>query len=605
MPSFSNGLTPARAKENYGLIISASDIHNKKEQDVRKWDRDFVSYIFKDRNIIPIEVINPTKEKLIEEINSIKSKTNSDNVTYIYISCHGNTAGLAMVTKNSVKDTISYRELKQLLDPIKGKKVLLIESCHSASCITEPEDLAIVNSSLFNTSVNEGDVHLISGVFRDKNYFVLAACSANQETPFKYGEGSTFTRYMCNSISAGDNQGYVTLGEMCEYVRKKGRRCDYYPEDSDFPLFGDSIIHAHSTYYLVEAKVANIKFAGTDANIRIRFIGNRGSSKCSYLLDHKKINDFEQNQVYKYMIECNDSIGTLKKVEISSDNIGEDPALLLEYIKVTNTSKNRVYKTSSLSSYVINEKNPSRTFDLKMLNYHTYNVTITIGKEDGAGTDADVCIQFVGKNGPTEKYPLDSPVDDFERASFNTYRVKTIGDIGELRYVNIASDLKGKSPEFHITHVVIEDMETHKRYSSPKSAYFDSKCREHSFILQEGYNVEYFVNIQIADIKNAGTNANIYIKLEGTKNKTDFILLDTPEKDDFERNTYNLFKVNADSLGDLKKVYIKNGYEGKNADMKIKYIEITDKSINQKYRVDCDCWLDSKHGNLQSFSINA
>ncbi len=583
--------------ENYGLIIVNAS--GKRENNAfNNCDKTFVSYIFKDRKITTYELINPTESEFLNKINTIKSKTTSNNITYIYITCHGSDTSLSIL---KYKNSMTFTKLKSYLDTIKGKKVLIIDSCHSGSCITDVEETAVVNSQFFNKSKNSGYASNISSVFRDKNYFVLTACAANQTTPFN-SDGSKFTTKMCQSINNCPTHRYATLSGMFKYVRDSGINACCYPEESYFPIFSDYPLNANSKYYLVEAKVANIKNAGTDANIRIRFIGNRGSSG-KYLLDHKNVNDFEKNRVYQYIVECNNSIGTLKSIEISSDNAGKDPSLIFEYIKVINTSTNTEYKTTNASSYIINEKNPSRTFSLKIVNYHTYNVTITIGNENGAGTNANVYIQFVGTNGSTIPYLLDSPINDFERASFNTYKVKITGNIGELLRVIINSDKAGKSPDFHITHVAIEDMTTHTRYSSSKSAYFNSKGRTHDFLLRKNINVEYFVNIQVSNEKYAGTNANIYIKLEGTKNKTGYILLDTPEKDDFEQFTYNLFKVNADNLGDLRKVYIKNGYEGKSADMKINYIDITDKSKNKKYHLKADRWLDSKHGKEILFTV--
>ncbi|WP_295066918.1 PLAT/LH2 domain-containing protein [Ruminococcus sp.] len=584
--------------ENYGLaIVNVSD--KKENSSFNNGDKTFVSYIFKGRKITTYELINPTESEFINKINTIKSKTTSNNITYIYISCHGSTTDLSIL---KYKDSMSFSKLKSYLDTINGKKVLIIDSCHSGSCITDVEETAVINSQFFNKSINEGYASNISSVFRDNNYFVLTACAANQTTPFN-SDGSYFTTKMCQAINNCPTHRYATLSGMAKYVRDSGINACCYPEESYFPIFSDYPLNANSKYYLVEAKVANVKGAGTDANIRIRFIGHRGSSRGSYLLDHNNVNDFEQNKVYQYIVECNDSIGSLQSIEISSDNAGKDPSLIFEYIKVINTSTNTEYKTTNASSYVINEKNPSRTFNLRITHYNTYNVTITIGKEDGAGTDANVSIQFVGTNGSTIPYLLDSPVDDFERASSNTYKVKIAGNIGELLRVIISSDKKGKSPDFHITHVAIEDMTTHVRYSASKSVYFNSKGRTHDFTLWKNTNVEYFVNIQIANTNNAGTDANIYIRLRGTNRATDFILLDHPEKDDFERNTYNLFKVNAENLGTLQDVTIRNGYEGKGADMKINYIEITDKSINKKYRLKGDCWLDSNHGKDKVFTI--
>ncbi|SHM11303.1 PLAT/LH2 domain-containing protein [Ruminococcus flavefaciens] len=592
-----------KTRENYGLIIATGSSEKDSEKKVFTKDINNISKFLQNNKISPILVVNPSLNNFKTFINVIKCHATDDHVTYFYFSCHGYEYGLKMLSENGELKSMSYRELKGYLDTIKGKKVLIIDSCHSGACITDIEDTTIVNSQFFNTSTNVGYAYNIPNAFRDKDYFVIAACAANQLTKFN-SDGSHFTNKMCKSVDGCSTKPYATLKEIFEYVRNNGINAVCYPEESDYPIFGDSIIHANSTYYLVEAKVANVNGAGTDANIYIRFIGDKGSSG-KYLLDHKNIDDFERNRVYKYIVQCNADVGNLKKIEISSDNTEKEPDLLLQYVKVTDTGKELFYKTGSLSSYWITKQHPSRIFSLSRINYHTYDVTITIGKEDGAGTDAGVRIQFYGTNGISGYYLLDSPIDDFERASFNTYRVKIDTNIGTLQYIKIDSDGKGKSPDFHITNVVIKDTATQRCYSSSKSAYFNSKCRNHTFILQPDSCTEYFVDIQVADEKDAGTNANIYIKLEGTNNKSDYILLDTPEKDDFERNTYNLFRIYGINLGTLKKVYIKNGNEGKGPGMKVQYIDVTDKSINKKYRAKCDYWIEKATVLEKSFDLVA
>ena len=249
--------------------------------------------MFRRNGIEPIVLYNSTLDNLKKTIENSFKYYDNNCISYIYINCHGSEYGLSMVLNNgSSTSTVSYNNLKTMLDKIPGTKVLMIESCESGASITESDissktrsikhdqDLEnaaeLINKAIISTfAAPKSNPHLRRGELRADNYQVLAACSATQ---FSWGnqEGDDFTRYWSegagwdytNSRNSDlhadkDKKGYVTLQDLCNYTSEqtitrkekvkeivKGKEIEKeitvtyyqndmcYPENSDFPVFG-------------------------------------------------------------------------------------------------------------------------------------------------------------------------------------------------------------------------------------------------------------------------------------------------------------------------------------------------------------------------------
>ena len=73
-----------------------------------------------------------------------------------------------------------------------------------------------------------------------------------------------------------------------------------------------------------------------------------------------------------------------------------------------------------------------------------YHIIITMGDLDGAGTDGDVYITFNGNGRTSGQIYLDSPIDDFERATTNHFIVEVNADLGTINQVTLTRKKKDK-----------------------------------------------------------------------------------------------------------------------------------------------------------------
>ena len=86
-----------------------------------------------------------------------------------------------------------------------------------------------------------------------------------------------------------------------------------------------------------------------------------------------------------------------------------------------------------------------------------YNVTITTGKDAGAGTDANVWVQLFGTTGLSEKHVLGGGVDRFEKGSEESFTVKG-NSLGELVKICIGHDGTGPGAGWQLGMVVVTEI---------------------------------------------------------------------------------------------------------------------------------------------------
>uniref|UniRef100_A0A3B3V653 Lipoxygenase homology PLAT domains 1 n=1 Tax=Poecilia latipinna TaxID=48699 RepID=A0A3B3V653_9TELE len=110
---------------------------------------------------------------------------------------------------------------------------------------------------------------------------------------------------------------------------------------------------------------------------------------------------------------------------------------------------------------------------------------------------------------------------------------------------------------------------------------------------QKAMSTTYTVRIKTGDKKYAGTDANVFMTLFGTKDDTGIITLKASKthRNKFERGMIDEFTVEAVDLGPLRKLRIGHDNCG-SAGWFLDWVEIDAQSVGQKLRFPCGRWLD-------------
>uniref|UniRef100_A0A665W322 Lipoxygenase homology domains 1a n=1 Tax=Echeneis naucrates TaxID=173247 RepID=A0A665W322_ECHNA len=261
------------------------------------------------------------------------------------------------------------------------------------------------------------------------------------------------------------------------------------------------------------------------------------------------------------------------------------------------------------------------TEDDEDLEVNSYEVHVYTGTMWGAGTDANVYINIYGEIGDTGERQLrkSNNLNKFEKGQEDIFDITAV-DLGTLKKLRIRHDNSQASAGWFLDRVEIVDNKDDTMYFFPckrwlaideddgqlarelvpvdeafmKKGDDDEEDSEAMLGLeQKAMSSTYTIRIKTGDKKYAGTDANVFMILYGTKDDTGIINLKASKthKNKFERGLTDEFTVEAVDIGPLKKLRIGHDNCG-SAGWFLDWVEIDAQSLGQKQRFPCGRWLD-------------
>ncbi len=109
-------------------------------------------------------------------------------------------------------------------------------------------------------------------------------------------------------------------------------------------------------------------------------------------------------------------------------------------------------------------------------------------------------------------------------------------------------------------------------------------------------SANYKISVKTGDIKDAGTNANVFITLYGHgsqlfEGSTGEIYLDDEDRDDFERGNIDTFEVKAQKIDTIEYMRIRQDTSEPKDGWYIDYIKIENEDTGQQWNIKVNRWL--------------
>ncbi|XP_056268726.1 polycystic kidney disease protein 1-like 2 [Pseudoliparis swirei] len=122
-----------------------------------------------------------------------------------------------------------------------------------------------------------------------------------------------------------------------------------------------------------------------------------------------------------------------------------------------------------------------------------------------------------------------------------------------------------------------------------------------------GAQYNYLIGVQTGQRKNAGTTANVTVKLIGSEGESGTYNLTDPEKPVFERGAFDIFLLATPfPLGEMRNLRLQHDNSGGHPSWYINKVTIQDLQTQQVFHFFCDCWLSTEHGdNMTKKTLNA
>ncbi|KAG7235194.1 hypothetical protein INR49_003105, partial [Caranx melampygus] len=113
-----------------------------------------------------------------------------------------------------------------------------------------------------------------------------------------------------------------------------------------------------------------------------------------------------------------------------------------------------------------------------------------------------------------------------------------------------------------------------------------------------GAQYNYLIGVQTSHRKNAGTTANVTVKLIGSDGESEMYNLTDPDKSVFERGAVDMFLLATPfPLGEVQSVRLQHDNSGGHPSWYINKMTVQDLQTRQVVQFFCGCWLSSNHGD--------
>ncbi|KAM7406033.1 hypothetical protein PAMP_000438 [Pampus punctatissimus] len=113
-----------------------------------------------------------------------------------------------------------------------------------------------------------------------------------------------------------------------------------------------------------------------------------------------------------------------------------------------------------------------------------------------------------------------------------------------------------------------------------------------------GAQYNYLISVQTGHRKNAGTSANVTVKLIGSAGESDTHNLTDPDKPVFERGAVDMFLLATPfPLGEVRNLRLQHDNSGGHPSWYINKVTIQDLQTQHVFHFLCECWMSSDHGD--------
>ena len=391
--------------------------------------------------------------------------------------------------------------------------------------------------------------------------------------------------------------------------RKWYFRCDrwlYRQQAMDLTEMTAEVSHGPGVEDLYEIRIrtGDVRFdAGTDARVRITLYGSTGNT-AEFLLDHA-LNRFERGGEDVFRVYAYSKLDKIEQVRISHDNSGPGASWFLKDIQVRNMTQGGKWDFRG-ERWLAKDLGEGRTECILLVtpgeDMISYAVRVRTGNQPAAGTAAKVFLTMLGTKGTSREFRLNTKENDFKIGKEDLFRIdmKKDEDIGDLTQVRIRHNNAWLMAGWYLREIHIEDIATGKSWLFPCDRWL-AKSEDDGSIdrtldaVPEGMNpIKYSVAVFTGDPLGAGTNAKVYVTLNGSLGTSWEFRLDEAGND-FRRGKMDSFCITqARELGELESLRIRHDGAGLFSGWYLDRIEVRQLDTERMWTFPCGRWLDKK-----------
>lgn len=368
-----------------------------------------------------------------------------------------------------------------------------------------------------------------------------------------------------------------------------------------------------TTEYEVVVVTGDKPMSGTDANVFITVFGQHGQTpKMALKGDKKKLFEVGQSDIFNLSAP---SVGPMTKIRIEHDNTGPTPGWFLERVVVTDKIHSNWKYYFPCGRWLARDEDDGAicrdllgsTDPFAVAKLTKYKVTVYTGDKPGAGTDANVYITMFGELGDSsERRLMKKTRNNFERGQTDDFTLES-PSLGRLQRLRIGHDNTGASPGWFLKKVIVDDLDQGAVYEFPCDKWFavdegDGQIARELLVgtgaVQSLTGVPYEIHVTTGDVRNAGTDARVYIVLYGGKKGEESSGKVWLEKGKFERGRTDIFHVGiASMLSPLSRIDIGHDNSGPSAGWHLGKVVVICPRVGMEQHFLANRWLAVDEGD--------
>ena len=399
-----------------------------------------------------------------------------------------------------------------------------------------------------------------------------------------------------------------------------------YPDDADVDvgdplrmMRGDvktNVSKATMIAYRVTVWTSDIRGAGTSADVMLIVHGSGGHTR-SLRLEGSE-DDFSRGKCDEFSLSAAD-VGVVEKITIGHNNAGMTPSWhLREVLVLARGTATRFpcndWLDAELGDGVTRTLTPSGTRS----SVKRIRMTVVTSDIRGAGTEANVQASLVGSLGNVSgPHRLDNCEANFSRGRTDIFELSAALDVVEK--LRIGHDGRGAVCAWHLATICLEaeGMPTvHFEHNAWLSAADGTSevvllptTASSSTLSKQGHrdglgpDDTYRIETQTGSHRNASSDANVYVKLLGSRYASAPLKLDNA-KDNFERGKHDVFELRMPDLGEIHEIEVWQDETGPSPDWFLEDVYLqNERTMAFGYYVH-NSWVTSKHSVLKRAETN-
>ncbi|KAJ3604053.1 hypothetical protein NHX12_028794 [Muraenolepis orangiensis] len=357
------------------------------------------------------------------------------------------------------------------------------------------------------------------------------------------------------------------------------------------------------TTYIIQVATSDVGAAGTDANVFLVVFGEYGDTGVLALKESGATNKFERK---------------MKDVFRFPDMLSPAPGWHLEYVDVKDETMDETFRFPCDRWLAKSEDDGQIMKDLACANNDAldlnektkYEIATTTANTEHADTTENTWIVLEGKKGRSKEFVMENKKKKFLCGATDTFEFssKNLGEIAGISLGHITKDgkkVKGEA-SWHVMEVVVTERELGNKYFFHCDARIPLAAKKDQFQTFESYKsvesfaskvrnlvpVKYQIIVITGDVKEAGTDADVFITIYGVNGDCGRRQLRQKFRNLFERARTDRFILETLDMGELLRVTVDHDNSGPAPGWYLECVEVTNTANSVTTIFQCGKWLD-------------